>query len=256
MEVTKTIKKALKNLNVKQESDSADVYIYGAIVTDDDFEEGISAVDVRDTLKALEGVKTINLHINSPGGNVFEGLAIYNMLKQSKAEIDVYIDGLAASIASVIAMSGDAVFMPSNAMMMIHNPWVGGVAGNAKDLRKEADDLDKIAQSSVQIYLDKVQGKLDKDQLEEIMDNETWLSAQEALDYGFVDEILEANQVAACVDKSVMKHYVNVPEQLVKQEEKPAEKQEQDTELRSRLKQQIAAQIKQIDLEMDSYQGG
>lgn len=241
---------ATQKLKIKQsvEDNSVDMYIYGAIVTDDDDEKGVSAIDFRDALKELGEVNTINLHINSPGGNVFEGIAIYNMLKQNKATINVYIDGLAASIASVVAMSGDTIFMPSNAKLMIHNPWVAGVAGNASDLRKEADDLDKITQSSVQIYLDKTKGKLDEAKLKEIMDDETWLSAQEALDYGFVDEILEANKVAACVDKSIMKHYVNVPKQLAKQKE--------DVNFRSNLKKQAEAQLKQINSELENYRGG
>lgn len=241
---------ATQKLKIKQsvEDNSVDMYIYSAIVTDDDDEKGVSAIDFRDALKELGEVNTINLHINSPGGDVFEGIAIYNMLKQNKATINVYIDGWAASIASVVAMSGDTIFMPSNAKLMIHNPWASGVSGNASDLRKEADDLDKITQSSVQIYLDKTKGKLDEAKLKEIMDDETWLSAQEALDYGFVDEILEANKVAACVDKSIMKHYVNVPKQLAKQKE--------DVNFRSNLKKQAEAQLKQINSELENYRGG
>ena len=125
------------------------MYIDGEIVTDEYYDTDTSAAGFRDALKDLGDVKTINLHINSPGGSVFEGIAIYNMLKQNKAHINVYVDGLAASIASVIAMSGDAIFMPSNSMLMIHNPWTMAI-GNASELRKQADDLDKITESSIQ----------------------------------------------------------------------------------------------------------
>ena len=99
------------------------MYIDGEIVTDEWKDSDTSAAGFRDALKSLGDVKEINLHINSPGGSVFEGIAIYNMLKQNKAKVNIYVDALAASIASVIAMSGDTIFMPSNSMMMIHNPY-------------------------------------------------------------------------------------------------------------------------------------
>lgn len=209
------------------------MFIDGEIVTDEYEDSDTSAAGFRDALKSLGDVKTINLHVNSPGGSVFEGITIYNMLKQSNAHINVYVDGLAASIASVIAMSGDAIFMPSNAMMMIHNPWTMAM-GNAQELRKQADDLDKITQSSVQIYLDKAGDKLDKDTLKSLMDDETWLTAQEAVDYGLADEVMEANQAAACVSPNVAKMFHNVPEQLIKQ--KTAENHE-PTAMKQKLAQ-------------------
>lgn len=153
------------------------MYIDGEIVTDEYYDTDTSAAGFRDALKDLGDVKTINLHINSPGGSVFEGIAIYNMLKQNKAHINVYVDGLAASIASVIAMSGDAIFMPSNSMLMIHNPWTMAI-GNASELRKQADDLDKITESSIQTYLNTAGDKLDEATLRQLMDNETWLTAK------------------------------------------------------------------------------
>src|SRR5690606_20024488 len=102
----------------------------------------------------LGRVETLNVFINSPGGSVFQGQAIYNILKRQKARVNVYIDGLAASIASVIAMAGDTIFMPKNAMMMVHNPWTFSI-GNAQDLRKEADTLDKIRETLIEAYLSK-----------------------------------------------------------------------------------------------------
>ncbi|TGA95715.1 Clp protease ClpP [Sporolactobacillus shoreae] len=158
-------------------------------------------------------VSTINLHINSPGGSVFEGVAIGNMLKQNKAQVNVFVDGLAASIASVIAMAGDHIAMPANAMMMIHNPW-SYVVGNAADMRKEADDLDHINESMKQTYLAKAGDKLDTDTLGTLMDAETWLSAQEAVGYGLADEVLEANQAAACVSEKLFAKYKHVPAAL------------------------------------------
>lgn len=199
------------------------MYIDGEIVTDEYEDSDTSAARFRDALKSLGDVKNINLHINSPGGSVFEGIAIYNMLKQNSAHINVYVDGLAASIASVIAMSGDAIFMPSNSMMMIHNPWTMAV-GNANELRKQADDLDQITKSSVQTYLAKAGDKLDEDTLKQLMNDETWLTAQEAVDYGLADEVMEPNKAAASINKSFAQRYKHVPEQLIKDEAKQQKK--------------------------------
>ena len=182
-------------------------------MSDELYENDTSAAGFRDSLKQLGDVKTINLHINSPGGSVFEGIAIYNMLKNNPAQINVYVDALAASIASVIAMSGDNIFMPSNSMLMIHNPWTVTM-GNANDLRKQADDLDRIGELSVTTYLDKAGNKLDADTLHQLMDDETWLTAQEAVDYGLATEVIDANQMAACADPGFLKQFRNVPTQL------------------------------------------
>lgn len=209
-----------KYLTIKQESKNTtpEMYIDGEIVTDEYEDTDTSAAGFRNALKSLGDVKNINLHINSPGGSVFEGIAIYNMLKQNSARINVYIDGLAASIASVIAMSGDAIFMPSNSMMMVHNPWVMAI-GNANELRKQADDLDQITKSSVQTYLAKAGDKLDEKTLTQLMDDETWLTAQEAVDYGLADEVMEPNKAVASINKQFVSRYRHVPEQLIKQTE-------------------------------------
>ena len=205
---------------IKQESKNMtpEMYIDGEIVTDEYEDTDTSAAGFRNALKSLGDVKNINLHINSPGGSVFEGIAIYNMLKQNSAHINVYIDGLAASIASVIAMSGDAIFMPSNSMMMVHNPWVMAI-GNANELRKQADALDQITKSSVQTYLAKAGDKLDEKTLTQLMDDETWLTAQEAVDYGLADEVMEPNKAVASINKQFVSRYRHVPEQLIKQAE-------------------------------------
>lgn len=209
-----------KYLTIKQESKNTtpEMYIDGEIVTDEYEDTDTSAAGFRNALKSLGDVKSINLHINSPGGSVFEGIAIYNMLKQNSARINVYIDGLAASIASVIAMSGDAIFMPSNSMMMVHNPWVMAI-GNASELRKQADGLDQITKSSVQTYLAKAGDKLDEKTLTQLMDDETWLTAQEAVDYGLADEVMEPNKAVASINKQFVSRYRHVSEQLIKQAE-------------------------------------
>lgn len=212
-----------KYLTIKEEANNpsiANMYIDGAIVTDKMEDTDTSAAEFRDALKALGDLKQLNLHINSPGGNVFEGISIYNMLKQSKAHVNVYIDALAASIASVIAMSGDTIFMPANSMMMIHNPYTSAV-GNADELRKTADDMDQITKASVVSYLQKAGDKISEDKLRELMDNETWLTAQAAVDYGLADEVIDANQAVASLNSPFAKTFKHLPEQLVR--EKPKE---------------------------------
>ncbi|MGJ3747743.1 head maturation protease, ClpP-related [Limosilactobacillus fermentum] len=212
-----------KYLTIKQQvgSKEADLFIDGEIVSDEFYDNDTSAAGFRDSLKQLGDVKTINLHINSPGGSVFEGIAIYNMLKNNPAQINVYVDALAASIASVIAMSGDNIFMPSNSMLMIHNPWTMA-KGNANDLRKQADDLDRIGELSVTTYLDKAGDKLDADTLHQLMDDETWLTAQQAVDYGLATEVIGANQMAAYADLGFLKQFHNVPTQLAQRLAQPA----------------------------------
>ena len=136
------------------------------------------------------------------------------MLKQHQATINVYVDGLAASIASVVAMAGNRIYMPQNAMLMIHNPWTMAV-GNATELRKQADDLDQIAKSSITTYLSKAGDKLDEETLKQMMDEETWLTAEEALEYGLADNVMDPNKMAASISDKYKARYHNVPDQLI-----------------------------------------
>lgn len=189
------------------------LYIYGSIVAYKWDDTDVTAKDFKDDLEALGDIEVLDVYINSPGGSVFQGQAIYSILKRfaEKAEVNVYVDGLAASIASVIAMAGRVV-MPRNAMMMVHDPWSVAV-GNAADLRKEADALDKIRVSLVEAYMSKV--SITEDKLDELLAAETWLTAQECFDMGFCDELVEEKDVAASVDPEVMAHYRNVPTDLL-----------------------------------------
>lgn len=195
----------MKNIlnQIKQTaSNTADIYIYGDIYDSWWDDESNSAISLKDKLLEMGDISEINLHINSLGGDVFEGLAMFNLLKQHKATVKVYIDGVAASIASVIAMAGDSIYMPKNSMMMIHNCWTYE-CGNAKDLRKTADDLDKIMEASIESYLAKV--KIDRDELVELLDNESWLTAQECYDKGFCTEILPiSDDIEQSASKSIM----------------------------------------------------
>lgn len=174
--------------------DVAELLLYGEISDVTWWGDEVTPKQFKADLDALGNVREIKVYINSIGGDVFAGQAIHSMLRRHPAKVTVYIDGLAASIASVVAMAGDVVYMPRNAMMMLHNPWSLAV-GNAEVFRKMAEDLDKIRESMVAAYQDK--SGLDRDKIIELMDAETWLTAEEAVKLGFADEIEEAKQVAA-----------------------------------------------------------
>lgn len=143
-----------------------------------------------DNLKDVKEGDTVNLYINSMGGSVKEALGIYSVLRRCPGAIVAYIDGFAASAASVIAMAAEKVVMPHNTTMMVHNAaWA--VYGNSKDLRKSADDLDIINAAMLQSYIVKAGDKLTQEKLEELTDGETWLSAEECIQYGLADEYAE-----------------------------------------------------------------
>ena len=216
--------------------ETAEIYIYGEIVSDDWrwYESDTSAVSFRDALNELGDVNTITININSPGGDVFEGIAIYNMLKRHKAKIIVRVDALAASIASVIAMAADELVMPSNSMLMLHNAWTFGW-GNHNEFRKLADDLEKINESVKESYLAK-NPSMDREELSRIMDAETWISAKEAKEMGFADEVIEAVAVAASLSQAFASRYTNVPDNLT--EPQAAEPIITDSEIAS-LRQEI-----------------
>lgn len=152
-------------------------------------EIGFWGTQAKDFIAQLKGItsNTLNLHINSPGGSVTDGLAIYNMLRASGKNIVVHVDGIAASIASIIAMAGSSIRMPANTFMFVHEPLVQYASGNAEDLRKLAEDLDKMHNSLTGIYVART--KQDKAKIESLMAEETLLTAQEAFDLGFATEV-------------------------------------------------------------------
>lgn len=176
-----------------------ELQLYGPISSTSWWGDEVTPKQFSDELKALGDIETLNVYINSDGGDVFAGQAIHSMLKRHPANVVVYVDGLAASIASVVAMAGDKVIMPRNAMMMVHNPWTIAV-GNADDFRKLADDLDQIRESIVAAYQDKT--GLEREEIIRLMDAETWMTADEAVSKGFADEIEETKQVAASLSGS------------------------------------------------------
>jgi ATP-dependent Clp protease protease subunit len=187
----------MKNwLEVLVKANIGELYIYGEITDWKWLDEDVTPTSVAEELGKLKDVDSINVYVNSVGGNVFAGVAIYNELKRFNKPITSYVDGLAASIASLIVLAADKVVMPSNAMIMIHNPW-GCICGNANELRDFADRLDKITESVlIETYHNKT--GIEKDKLKEMLDAETWLDGKEAVELGFADELLEEQKVAAC----------------------------------------------------------
>lgn len=155
---------------------------------DDDIgKDGISAKQFKEELNQQRGA--IEIHINSAGGVVTEGIAIYNALKAYPGKKTVYIESLAASMASVIAMAGDTITMPTNGLMMIHNPW-GVSAGSSKEHRKTADLLDVMKDAMLTAYKSKTD--IDEQSISNLMDEETWMNGKDALDLGFIDVLSDA----------------------------------------------------------------
>lgn len=183
----------------KDNKKEAEILLYG-VIGEDGYWDDVTSKQFAEDLKAVEDAVKINVRINSPGGDVFAGQAIYSMLKRCKSEVIVYIDGLAASIASIVAMSGDKIIMPKNAMMMIHKPWTI-TAGNANDMREEADTLDKIEESLISVYTDKT--GLSAEEIKTLLEDETWLTASDALEKGFIDEIEETEVKAQIINDSL-----------------------------------------------------
>lgn len=202
---------------MKATNNVAQIDIFGDIVSEKWFDEETSASSFRDALKELGDVSTINLSINSGGGSVFDGIAIYNMLKSHKATVNVYVEGLAASIASVIAMAGDTITMRSGSMMMVHMPLTLS-QGNAEEMRKTADTLEKTGDSIVDIYSERT--GIPSDEIRNIMNDETWLSAEEAVEQGWATKLDKKEAVMNSVPKEILGRFSNVPKNVLARVEK------------------------------------
>jgi ATP-dependent protease ClpP protease subunit len=207
---------------LKQAANGNDVemYIYGDVEGDyfdwwtwEMKESETSANYFRSELAKFPNAQNINIYINSYGGSVFEGTAVYSQLKRHPAQKTVYVDGFACSVASVIAMAGDKIIMPKNAMMMIHNMW-NVVAGNSKQLRKAADDLDTIMSGNMQAYMVKSGGKLTEKKLIQMLDAETWLTAEQCIEYGLADEYAEKEADLSGAQQLLQKANLTMTQQI------------------------------------------
>lgn len=204
----------MQKLDIKNEGKNIEIKIYGEIGADGWFTpeadtkngEVSTLQDLETILKENRDASLIDVYINSTGGSVFDGIAIYNMLKRHRAYKRVFIEGFACSVASVIAMAGNSITMPQSSMMMIHNAWTIAM-GNANELRKIADDLDQINSAIRQAYLNKI--SISEEKLIELMDNESYLTAQECFDYGFCTKIDDTIDETEKVDEAI-EQYTNL----------------------------------------------
>ena len=228
--------KGKTNFIIKQAAiaGSIDLYIYDDVegdgmswMTGEIIESETSANYIKSQLESAKNITQINIYINSYGGEVKEGLGIYNLLKRQVAQKTVYIDGFACSVASVIAMAGDKVIMGTNTLMMIHHASMG-CYGNAEELRKAANDVEVIDSASCSSYLAKAGDKLNAEMLKELLDGQTWLNAEQCLQYGLCDEITGKEDTAITAAKQRFKTamkfeieqhepIVKVPEELIVQ---------------------------------------
>lgn len=196
------------------EDKTADLYIFGDITSHDWYEGDVSANTLLKQLKELD-VDSINVHINSYGGEVSQGLAIYNMLKDSKMKVTTVCEGFACSAASVVFMAGDERIIKDASLLMIHNAWTWA-RGDSNELRKQAEDLEKITQASVNAYKSKV--NISEEKIKELMDKESWITADEAVEYGF------ATKTETTADGDVNQSaFGSIREKLLRKEIAPAQ---------------------------------
>ena len=203
---TTPIQKNKSWFSVKMAGDKAEILIYDEI--------GFYGVSAKDLIEALDTMKVpqIDVRLNTPGGDFFDGVAIYNALVSHDAEIHMYVDGLAASAGSLIAMAGDKIFISENAFLMIHNPWTIAV-GEAEELRSSANRLDKIGAAAVKTYAGR--SGLHTQQVVNIMNAESWIGADEAVEMGFATEVVnEAGVNAMMKGHHDLSNFSNVPEPL------------------------------------------
>lgn len=174
----------------KKDTQEGDIYIYDAI-GGGMFGGGIAPKQIADAIDGFtkEGVKALNIYLNSPGGDVFDGVAMFNCIVRFGGKKVVHVDGLAASAASLVAMAGDEIITAPNAMWMIHNAW-GFAIGNAEEMRAQADLLEKVSNEALlDTYAKRCGEKCSKEDIKQMMAAETWMNAEEALTYGFTDSI-------------------------------------------------------------------
>lgn len=235
-------------IKAKTKEKEAEIWIYEDIGSG--WFGGLSAKQFAKDIKEAGDLDSIILRINSPGGEVFDGIAIYNILRTHKASVTTYIDGLAASIASVIAMAADAgkLFMADNAIMMIHNAWTFA-AGDANGFRKMAEDLDKINTSIIKSYVNRA--SISEEEIRVMMDAETWMNADEALSNGFIDDIIDALPMAAHFDLEKYK-FKNAPFGSPKKPAAPSNRQVENPTIKPPTLEEIEARWREQQLKLET----
>lgn len=206
----------IKGFTIKNQTEtSADLYFYGDIVSDwwGAWQDEDQYPDAIKNFLSEQAGKDLKVYINSGGGSVFAGIAIYNMIKRhaAKNDVEVYVDGLAGSIASVLAFAGsNPPEIPSNAFLMIHNPWTY-CEGNSVDFRKMADDLDQIKSGILNVYAEHLKEGVTIEQIGKLMNEETWLNGQEAAKYFDIKTTEPKEYAAAALDYLVNARCKNIP---------------------------------------------
>lgn len=225
---------------IKAQDNIAELSIYGEISSDKWWGDEVTPTEIKELLDTVKN-KDLNIFINSSGGNVFAGLAIYHMLKRHEGKKKVYVDGVAASIASIIAMAGDEIHIPKNAYLMIHRSWIC-TAGNKNDLLETISMLEKMDINMADIYKTKALTDISNEKILELMDNETWLTGIEAQNY--FDIVVDGeNRTAAYLDgltpndkmPEIFKAKLNKVEEIQNKEEEERIKLEK-AKLKLRLK--------------------
>lgn len=206
---------------VNKTKDTAELYVYGEIVAGDKWEsDDVTVEDIKKSIDSMDdSIKTLDMYVNSPGGNVFVTIAMMSQLERikDKVTINAYVDGIAASAASFLIMKAHNIYMYENALMMVHKPMIGLMFGpNAKELRDKADWLDKVEQATcVPAYMAKATDKLTEQKLDEMLDDETWLTANEVAEFFNVQIIEETKDLVACIDTNTLNMFSKPPKTLV-----------------------------------------
>ena len=239
--------KTVGKLEIKNINGNSSIRFDGDIVDSDWDKWNDTDSCPADVLEALNGLTgDLDIYINSGGGSVFSGMSIYNILSRYKGNKTVYVDGLAGSIASVIAMAGDKIVMPKNSFLMIHKP-LCMVGGNANDFRKMADTLDTIEQGIINVYATKLKDGANIDDIKSMVNNETWLTGEQASQY-FNIVVSEANNAIAFIRKNDFQNYLN--DKL--QEPKPVANQKQQISTSTvEDKEQLELETELLKLELE-----
>jgi ATP-dependent Clp protease, protease subunit len=195
---------------------SADLYIYGYIADEKWYDSDIIPNDVKKLLDEVKDASNLNIYINSGGGSVFAGMAIYHMLKRNKARKTVFVDGLAGSIASVIAFCGDELIVPRNSYLMIHKAWTFAM-GNADELLKTAESLETIDKGILNVYEKNLRSGITTSAIKDLIDAETWLTGEEANEY-FDIQVADPLEAVACSGKL---DYINTPKVFKENQKEP-----------------------------------
>lgn len=211
-----------KFYNFISNNSTTELYLYGAIVSDKWDETDVTFKDFKEAIDSIENNSTLDIFINSPGGEVFVCQSIISLLKRAKTTknitINATIDGLGASCASWLPMVADNIYIYKGSILMLHKP-MSITWGNANDMQKEIEILDKIENSEmIPMYMDKVKEGITEEAIKDLLAKESWLDFNEIQQYFNVTLLEDSKEIVACVDKDIFKNYKNVPENLLEKQ--------------------------------------